>query len=190
MTNDFQLQEVRSNNHYCTSCKNYEIITFNNGHFKSYLRLDTSLFVHNEGPQQNKLAGFWEDHVHQNSARVSYHTISDSNDRYMDSLVLKTYVYNSGSRNIKENYKLLTLSWHQVESMTINGEHLEIDIKILDDKYQFQLNQNLPISVTRTSSLSTMFDMSLARHYYGGPDSIPAPHDMKLWIKYDEIMLK
>lgn len=188
--NKYQLQEIRSGNHYCTSCNRYTITKFNKETFKVLVKLDTTLFVHNEGSQQNKLCGFYEDKIHKNSARISYHTISDSNNKYLDSLILRTYVYNNGSRNTTQNHKLLTLSWSQVKTMLINKDSLDISIIVKKDKYLYKINNYPEVKVTRTSKLDKNAEKFMNHHYYGGPDSITAPHHMRMWIKYDKIMLE
>lgn len=179
----YQLQEVRKGDHYCTNYNN--VYSFTGDVFVCYVRLDTSLFVHDEGGQQNKLVGFMDgkspSSVHENSARVSYHTISYPNDSSKDTLVFKTYVYNNGTRNLDENHVLLRKSYFDVKS-GVGLDSIKFVIKLMKGYYSFQVDNNPQVFVTRTSTLPTDSTKTVLTHYYGGNEV--APHNMKLWVKY------
>ena len=89
----YQLQMVRQGSHYHDDHTVLDITSFTSSIFSVSVKLDTSLFVTNEGSFQSKLVGFYEDQIHQNSARVSYQTITnDVQGELIDSLSFKTYV--------------------------------------------------------------------------------------------------
>ena len=185
----YQLQMVRQGSHYHDDHTVLDITSFTSSIFSVSVKLDTSLFVTNEGSFQSKLVGFYEDQIHQNSARVSYQTITnDVQGELIDSLSFKTYVYNNGLRSLDENYTLLTLSRIQVEKLLKNDEAIEINIELTPTQYLFQVNDGEITAVTHTCNLAPDACKYLTYHYYGGPDSIPAPHDMKLWVKYNDVM--
>lgn len=182
---DFHLQRVKKGSHYYEDKDMIQLKYFEKNIFEADVKLDTSLFVTNEGSYQNKLLGFYEDEIHKNSARVSYHTItSDEKKSSEDSLILKAYVYNNGIRNVKENPTLICLSRAEVESYLKQDKYIRISIECTSNSYIFKVDAGPNILVSRTSSASIDDVKYLCYHYYGGPDSIPAPHDMNMWIKY------
>ena len=182
----FQLQRVNKYSHYYEDKDIVDLKYFEKNVFEADVIVDTSLFVHGEGSYQNKLLGFYEDQIHKNSARVSYHTISCSTSSKpdQDSLVFKAYVYNNGSRNTQENPVLLCLSRSDVENYLEQGKSIRFHIGVTKDSYIFKVDANENIAVSRTCSKSIDDVKYLCYHYYGGPDSIPAPHNMDMWIKY------
>ncbi len=186
---EFQLQQVNKGSHYCENHNMLDLKVFSSSIFEGDVKLDTSLFVHSEGSFQNKLLGFYEDQIHKNSARISYHTQSGSDvDGAKDSLVLKAYVYNNGSRNIHQNYCLLKLSRKEVLQNLQHKKALHFSIEITKNNYLFQVGEQSKVKVKRVCQMAPQATKYLCFHYYGGPDSIPAPHNMRLWIKYSPEM--
>jgi hypothetical protein len=182
-TTHYQLQEVQRGAHYCS---NKEVYSFKGDIFVCYVRLDTSLFVHHEGAYQNKLVGFMEGRetssaVHENSARVSYHTISHPTDSLKDTLVFKTYVYNNGTRLLDQGYILFKKSYRDVR-LGLGSDSVRILIKLANNYYVFQVDDHPEVSVTRTSTLPSDSIKTVLTHYYGGTPV--APHNMRLWVKY------
>ena len=185
----YQLQIVKKGSHYHDDHSVIDLTTFSTSVFSVSVKLDTSLLVTNEGGYQSKLVGFCEDQIHNNSARVSYQTTThEVNGEFVDSLILKTYIYNSGVRMVDANYTLLSLSRKQMEEMLKKDQATEISIGISNSNYLYRINGGEIVEVPRTCELPLDANKYLAYLYYGGPDSIPAPHDMKLWIKYNESM--
>ena len=185
----YHLQMVKKGSHYCETHSIFDIESFKSNIFRVSVKLDTSLFVTNEGSYQSKLVGFSEDQIHSNSARVSYHTIStEVSGKIIDSLEFKTYVYNDGSRNTAENYCLLKVSKEQVKEMLRDDSSIEFSIELTKTAYLFQVNNEKIVEVNRSCEKEIDDTKFLNYHYYGGPDSIPAPQDMLLWVKYDEVM--
>jgi hypothetical protein len=182
----FQLQRVNKYSHYYEDKDIVELKYFEKNIFEADVILDTSLFVHCEGSYQNKLLGFYEDQIHKNSARVSYHTISASgtNKSNLDSLEFKAYVYNNGVRNTTENPVLLCLSRNEVKNYLEQGKSIRFSIEVTKDNYVFKVDAGENINVSRSCNNDISGVKYLCYHYYGGPDSIAAPHNMDMWIKY------
>lgn len=97
-------------------------------------------------------------------------------------------MYNDGIRNVKENPTLLCLSRNEVEEYLKYDRSIRFSIELTANNYIFKVDKGLIISVSRTSSAGIDDVKYLCYHYYGGPDSIPAPHDMDMWIRYSSIM--
>ncbi len=183
---EFQLQRVNKYSHYYEDKDIIELKYFEKNIFEADVILDTSLFVHNEKIYQNKLCGFYEDQIHKNSARITYHTISTNNTSklYLDTLELKAYVYNNGLRNTKENPVLLRLSRNEITNYLEQGRSIRFSIEVTNNNYIFKVDGGKKINVSRTCKNNINGIKYLCYHYYGGPDSIPAPHNMDMWIKY------
>lgn len=178
----FWEQTVYAGNHYCGTCDRQTIKYFSGNIFKADIRLDTSLFVKHESGFQNKLFGFFEDQIHENSIRISYHSLGK------DTLQLKTYVYNSFNRPPSENQIITNISRQKVIEILDQDGFIPVQITVLENEYLVNFGNIPEISVTRTCTLPIDTIKYLANHYYGGPDSITAPHDMSLWIKFDTLM--
>jgi len=188
LVNDYHLQQVNAGSHYCNIDRT-AITSFTSSEFLAYVKLDTSLLVHGEQAFQSKLCGFYEDDIHTNSARISYQTITGPT-LDQDTLSLKLYVYNNGERNLTENLVIKRLSRVDILSMLQSDGFLKISIKVTPTNYVFQIDNDPPMSTVRTIGTAVTAKKYLANHYYGGPDEIYAPHDMKMWIKFDAIMLE
>lgn len=186
---DFHLQRVNKNSHYYNEKDITQLMFFENRIFEADVIIDTSLFVSGEASFQSKLLGFYEDQIHKNSARVSYHTITNdiSKPKY-DTLVFKAYVYNDGIRNIVENPILLKLSRSEVEDYLVHKRSIRFSIETCESNYIFKVDGGMDISVSRSCNSDLNGLKYLAYHYYGGPDSIVAPHNMDIWVKYSDIM--
>lgn len=186
---DFHLQRVNKYSHYYEDRDIIQLKYFEKNIYEADVIIDTSLFVPGEGSYQNKLLGFYEDEIHKNSARVTYHTISNgANKSVYDSLIFKAYVYNNGIRNLAENPTLLCLSRNEVEEYLRRDRSIRFSIEVTSNSYVFKVDAGENISVSRTSSAGINDVKYLCHHYYGGPDSIPAPHNMDMWIKYSPVM--
>ncbi len=187
---EYQLQLIKKGSHYCDNHNITEMLSFTSPIFAVSVKIDTSMLVTNEGSFQSKLVGFYEDNIHTNSARVSFHTTTQTiNNIQYDSLELKAYVYSDGNRNIKENYLLQKYSRADLLEMLAADSAVDISIELTTNQYIFRINNELKAKVKRESSMSIEDTKCLSFFYYGGPDSIPAPKDMKIWVKYDAIML-
>jgi len=183
---DYEIQIVRKGQNYSDNSQSV-IYSFTGRTFIATVKLDTSLFVHNEGAYQNKLLGFSEDEkVQNNSARVSFHTISNTNDPLKDELVLKTYVYNNGTRLSDEKYnvELMRLSYSDVLA-GLGHDSIKFEIEMTQNAYLFRVN-NQTVSVPRVSKLSLDSSKYVLKLYYGGTPT--APHTMRMKIKYDPSM--
>jgi hypothetical protein len=178
----FWKQTVYSGNHECGTCDRETMKYFSGNVYKADIRLDTTLFVENEGSFQSKLFGFFEDQIHNNSVRVSYHSIN------RDTLQLKTYVYNSGNRRESQNKIITNISRQKVVDMLDQDGFIPVQITILENSYLVNFGNIQEISLTRTCDLPIDTIKYLTNHYYGGPDSIVAPHDMIFWIRFDPMM--
>lgn len=58
---DFKLQRVEKNSHFYEDKNMIQLKFFEKNIFEADVKLDTSLFVIDEGSYQNKLLGFYED---------------------------------------------------------------------------------------------------------------------------------
>jgi hypothetical protein len=177
---EFQEQTVFAGNNYCGTCERQTIKYFSGNVFKADVMLDTSLIVPGEGSYQNKLLGFCEDNIHQNSVRVSYHTVEG------DSLEFKTYVYNSGERIQSENKFITRISKERILEMLDQEASIPVTITVLEQNYVVKFGDIQEIYVNRTCILPIDGQKYLANHYYGGTPL--APKDMTIWIRFDPIM--
>ncbi len=177
---DFQEQTVFAGNNYCGTCGRQTIQYFDGNVFKSEVILDTSLIVPDEGAYQNKLLGFCEDDMHQNSVRISYHTVEG------DSLEFKTYVYNSGERLQSENKFITRISKERILEMLDQEISIPVTITVLEQNYIVKFGDIQEIYVNRTCTLPIDGQKYLANHYYGG--NPVAPKNVTMWIKFDPLM--
>jgi|GEM_PF-6938739 len=181
---DYETQIVRKGNNYCDNSQAV-IYSFMGRKYLATVKLDTSLFVHNEGAYQNKLLGFSESSdVQYNSARVTFHTLSDPTDSLKDELILKTYVYNNGKRLTDEKYtiELLRLSYLDVLA-GLGHDSIRFEIEMTDKQYLFKVNNGQQVSMPRVGTLPLDSPKYILKLYYGGTPT--APHDMSIKIKYD-----
>lgn len=184
---DYETQIVRKGKNFCDN-STVVFYSFTGRKFIATVRLDTSLFVRNEGAYQNKLLGFSEDpQVQNNSARVSFHTLSYPTDSLKDELVFKTYVYNNGKRLMDEKYavELLRLSYLDVLA-GLGHDSIRFEIEMTQNNYVFKVNTGNPVLMPRVGTLALDSPKYVLKLYYGGTPT--APHDMSIKIKYDRSM--